>query len=341
MNKDDLASLAKKLVSNNKGLLAADESTGTIKKRLASVGLESTPEMNRKYRQMLVTTHGIEEYISGIILFDETVRQELDDGTSFPDYIDSRNIVPGIKVDEGREPFSEDSKEEVTKGVEGLAKRLPEYKKMNLKFTKWRAPILIDDGVLPTKEAILENAKRMAEYAYISQENDFVPIVEPEVLMDGEHTTTRCEEVTKITLQSLYEELDKKDVFLKGTLLKTNMVLPGKGSGVNASPLEVANATLRALLSSVPKEVPGIVFLSGGQEAKEATANLNEINKLKKDAPWELSFSFARALQKPALEVWKGKDENVKMAQETFYHRAKMNHLARKGEYRPEMEGGK
>lgn len=328
MDKDLLASVASRLLAPAKGLLAADESTGTITKRFEAVGLTSTPELNRKYRQMLIGTPGIEEFLSGVIMFDETVRQKSDEGDAFPEYLAKRGIVPGIKVDEGREPFGE--KEEVAKGVEGLPRRLPEYKGMGLSFTKWRAPIAIKEAY-PSEEMIVENARRMAEYAFLSQKEGFVPIVEPEVLIDGNHTTTRCAEITVQVLKALFAELANKGVEISGTILKSNMVLPGRESGVKALPLEVANATLRALKASVPPELPGIVFLSGGQSPDEATANLNEINKLKGDAPWELSFSFARALQEEPLEVWKGKDENVKAAQEAFAKRARLVSLARQG----------
>jgi fructose-bisphosphate aldolase class I len=323
-----LEGLAQNLVAPPKGLLAADESTGTITKRFAAVGLTSTPELNRKYRQLFFTAPEVEQYLSGVIMFDETVRQKTDAGVAFPEYLSKRGITPGIKVDEGREPLGE--KEEVTKGLAGLPGRLPGYKKLGLFFTKWRAPIIIN-GAYPSVGAVGENAKRMAEFAAISQENGFVPIVEPEVLIAGNHTTARCEEVTLQVLQTLFAELAQKEVELKGVILKTNMVLPGRESGVRAQPLEVANATLRALRGSVPAAVPGVVFLSGGQSPDEATQNLNAINKLKGDAPWELSFSFARALQEEALGAWQGRDENVGVAQAKFVHRARLVSLARQG----------
>lgn len=337
MNKEELKKIAESLVVSQKGLLAADESTHTIEKRLTGVGVESSPETHRKYRQMLFTTPNIENYLSGIILYDETVRQKTDEGVPFPEYIKSRGIIPGIKVDEGKVPFKKDSKEMVTEGIKGLAERLGDYRKMGLKFTKWRGVILISD-LYPTEDAIRENGRRFAEYAYICQENGFVPIVEPEVLMDGEHTSARDEEITTKTLRIVFGELDKKGVYLEGMLLKTNMVMPGKASSVVASPNEVAGSTLRALKNSVPEKVPGVVFLSGGQSSKEATANLNEINKKKDDSPWELSFSFARALQMPALEVWRGKDDNVTAAQKVFEKRAKLASLARQGKYLESME---
>src|SRR4030042_919958 len=261
MDKGLLESVASQLVAPTKGLLAADESTGTITKRFETVGLTSTPELNRKYRQMLFTTAGIEEFSSGIILFDETAWQKTDDGVSFPEYLIKRGIAPGIKVDEGREALN--VTEELAKGLEGLADRLKKYAAAGFKFTKWRAPFVIND-IYPSKEAVSQNVQRMTEYAKVSQEEGLVPIVEPEVLLEGNHTTTRCGEVTVDILTALFTALKEKQVNLKGLLLKTNMVLPGKDSGVKAAPLEVAQATLRTVLKSVPQEVPGIVFLSGG-----------------------------------------------------------------------------
>ncbi len=324
-----------KLLALGKGLLAADESTKTITKRFAKVGLTSTPELNRKYRQMLFTTKGIHEFLSGIIMFDETVRQKKDDGTPFIDFLTGRGIVPGIKVDEGLEPFN-GTEEQITKGLDGLAERLKEYSTFGLKFTKWRAAILIS-GVFPTQAFLEDDITRMAKFAKISQDNGFVPIVEPEVLLDGDHTISRCEEVTTKVLKILFEKLASEGVSLDKVILKTNMVLPGKDSGIKAEPLEVANATLRTLKSSVPFEIPGILFLSGGQTPDEATANLNEIVKIALSLPagrqaWQLSFSFARALQEEALKAWAGKDENVAGAQNVFYKRAEAVSKARRGE---------
>jgi fructose-bisphosphate aldolase class I len=318
-----------KLLSPGKGILAADESTHTIEKRFAPLGIESTPEMHRKYREMLLTTAGAENFLSGVIFFDETVRQKIGE-KSFPEFISERGIVPGIKVDEGLVPFN-GTEEKVTKGVETLDTRLKEYKPMGLKFTKWRAAILISD-IFPTDVFLEEDMERMALFAFISQQNDFVPIVEPEVLLDGNHTTTRCSEIEVKVLLTLFEKLREKGVDLTSLLLKTSMVLPGKDSGVKAAPLEVAGATLSALKKSVPPDVPGIVFLSGGQSPDGATANLNEIVKSKSDAPWEISFSFARALQEEAISAWGGKDENVVAAQEVFIGRLAKVSKARKGE---------
>jgi fructose-bisphosphate aldolase class I len=335
---NDLSSVAKSLVFSGKGILAADESTGTITKRFESVGLTSTPELNRKYRQMLFSTPKLEEFISGVILFDETVRQKNDEGTAFPEYLSQRGIIPGIKVDQGKEPFHND-KEMVTKGLKDLSERLSEYKKTGLKFTKWRAVIYINE-IYPSKEAILENAKSLAKYAKISQENGFVPIIEPEILMEGEHTITKCEIITKQTLEAVFEELKKEEVFLEGLLLKTNMVLPGKESLVKSEPKEVAQFTLRVLEAAVPEKVPGIVFLSGGQSSEEAIANLNEMNNEDGKYPWELSFSFGRALQGSTLNAWKGKDNSVTIAQEVFYEVAKSTSLARQGKYKGKEQNG-
>ncbi|MGA2910540.1 MAG: class I fructose-bisphosphate aldolase [Candidatus Microgenomates bacterium] len=319
-----------KLLASGKGLLAADESTHTIEKRFAALGLTSTPELNRKYRGMLFTTNGVEEFLGGIIMFDETVRQKNDDGILFPEYLINKGIVPGIKVDGGLEPFN-GTEEQITKKQVGLADRLKEYSGMGLAFTKWRGVFLISD-IFPTDAFLEENLDRMTEFAKISQKGGFVPIVEPEVLLDGNHTTTRCEEIETKVLKLLFEKLKAAGVDLTNVILKTSMVLPGKESGVKAEPLEVANATLRTLKNSVPEAVPGIVFLSGGQTPDEATNNLNEIVKLKADSPWQLSFSFARALQEEAMSAWAGKDENVSKAQEILYARAKKVSLARKGE---------
>lgn len=335
---EELAQTARKLVHDKKGILAADESTGTIKKRLSSIGLESTPELNKRYREILFTTPDMEKFISGVIMFDETVRQQTTDGTPFPEYIEGRGMIPGIKVDEGKDPAPDSPDEKITKGLENLSQRLKKYGGMGLKFTKWRAVSLIGER-LPTKKVTDENAKRLANFAKISQEEGFVPIVEPEVLRDGDHGVETCEEATRFVLSRVFAALEREKVALDAILLKTNMVTAGKESET-ADPKKVAEATLRVLRKTVFEKVPGIVFLSGGQGAKEATRNLNAINRVEEDHPWELSFSFGRALQGPALEAWKGKDGNVKMAQEAFYIRAKMNSLARQGKYEVEMEGG-
>lgn len=318
------------LLAPGRGILAADESTKTISKRFEALGLTSTPELNKKYREMLFATLGIENYISGVILFDETVRQRLDNGKTFLEYLFEKKIASGVKVDEGLEAFN-DSPEQVTKGLETLDARLKEYAQMGLKFSKWRGVFMISD-MYPSKPFYEEDLTRMAKFAKISQDNGIVPIVEPEVLLDGNHTTTRSSETLDTTLTILFEKLKLENVDLKNLILKTSMALPGPESGVHALPLETANATLRALKRAVPPEVPGIVFLSGGQTPDDATMNLNEIIKLKGDAPWQLTFSFSRALQQEAMAVWAGKGENVSAAQETFLKRLEMVSKARKGE---------
>lgn len=315
---------AQKLVASPKGILAADESTKTITKRFASVGLTSTPDLNKKYREVLFTTPGIEEYISGVILYDETIKQGLGE------ILKEKGIIPGIKVDEGLEPFGE-GEEEVTKGLEKLPERLKEYLGMGAKFTKWRGVFRISD-IYPTDSLLEENLGRMVKFAKISQTMGLVPIVEPEVLLDGNHTTAKCEEVETKVLKLLFAKLVAEGVALLSLILKTSMVLPGKDNGVKTAPLEVAKATVRTLLNSVPQEVAGVVFLSGGQPPDQATCNLNEIEKNLDGISFPISFSFARALQEEALKVWCGLDENIKAAQEIFINRARQVSLARKGE---------
>jgi len=313
-----------RLLATNKGILAADESTHTIEKRFASLGLTSTPELNKKYREMLFTTPGIEKYLGGVILFDESVRQELHKT------LQDRGIIPGIKVDEGLAPFN-GTEEQVTKGIETLDSRLKEYSSFGLKFTKWRAAIKISD-IFPSPSFLEENLNRMVEYAKISLANGMVPMVEPEILLDGNHTTTRCAEISVDVWKILFDKLKAANVDLTNVILKTNMVLPGKDSGVKAEPLEVAEATLRSLKKSVPPEVGGIVFLSGGQTPDEATNNLNEIVKRKANAPWTISFSYSRALQEEAMRTWLGKDENVVSAQKVFLDRLVLVSKARNGQ---------
>lgn len=314
----------KKLLAPGKGLLAADESTHTIEKRFAALGLTSTPELNKKYREMLFTTPGIENFLGGVILFDETVRQNLQN------ILTEKGIIPGIKVDGGLEPFNS-GEEEVTKGLEGLGDRLNEYSEFGLKFTKWRAVIKISD-TYPTDAFLEEDLSRMVKYSKICQENGFVPIPEPEVMLDGNHTTTRCAEISVNVWQILFDKLAAAGVDLKNLVLKTNMVLPGKDSGVKAEPLEVAESTLRSLKKAVPASVGGIVFLSGGQSPDEATNNLNEIIKRKADVPWPISFSYSRALQEEAMKIWAGKDENVTEAQKIFLDRLERVSKARNGQ---------
>jgi fructose-bisphosphate aldolase, class I len=336
MDVRELARTAQALVAPNKGILAADESTGTIKKRFDSIGIESTEESRRAYRDMLFTTEGIDDYISGVILYDETIRQSASDGTPFPELLASREIIPGIKVDIGARPLANAPEETVTEGLDGLRERLNEYRKLGARFTKWRAVITIGDGI-PSEYCIWTNAHALARFAGLSQEAGLVPIVEPEVLMDGDHTIERSFEVTSRTLHAVFTELRDQRVHPEGILLKPNMVLSGYDSPQQASHEEVAAETIRCFKRHVPAAVPGIVFLSGGQSDEDATANLNAVNALG-DHPWQLSFSYGRALQAPALKAWGGKHENVEAAQRAYYHRAKMNSAARTGMYAPEME---
>jgi fructose-bisphosphate aldolase class I len=336
MSKQDLQSVAKALVAEGKGILAADESSGTIKKRFDSISVESTEENRRAYREMLFTTKGAADYISGVILFDETIRQGTKDGVSFPEVLSKQGTIPGIKVDTGAKPMAGFPNERVTEGLDGLRDRLAEYVKLGAKFAKWRAVITIGDGI-PTVACMNSNAHALARYAALCQEAGLVPIVEPEVLMDGDHDIDRCEQVTAETLSRVYDALFEMEVVLEGTLLKPNMVISGKGCEKQASPEEIAEATVRTFLRTVPAAVPGIVFLSGGQTAEQATENLNAMNAMG-TFPWELSFSYGRALQAPALKAWSGKTDNVTAAQKVYHHRAKMNGLARYGKYETKME---
>jgi fructose-bisphosphate aldolase, class I len=334
----DLASMtktARSIVAAGKGILAADESTPTMEKRLRSVGLESTDERRRDYREILFTSDGIGEHISGVILFDETLRQQAADGTPFPEVLCSQGVIPGIKVDKGAKPLACFPGELVTEGLDGLRARLEEYASLGARFAKWRAVISIGDG-LPTLTCVDANAHALARYAALSQEAGLVPIVEPEVLMDGGHTLERCAEVTAETLRSVYEHLARHRVVLEASLLKPNMVLPGADHAA-ASHDEIADATIAVLRETVPAAVPGIVFLSGGQSDEDATARLDAMNR-RDSQPWELSFSFGRALQAPVLRAWAGNDANRDVAQAAFLHRAALNGAARKGSYEPEME---
>lgn len=310
-----LKQTAKEMVAPGKGILAADESSKTIQKRFEKIGITSTPETNLAYRQMLFSTPGIEQYISGVILYDETIRQSIN-GMPVPEYLESRGILPGIKVDQG-------VVEMITTGIDGLRERLTEYKNLGAKFAKWRAVIAVDQ-----EDALIEeNAESLAKYASLCQEQDIVPIVEPEVLMDGSHDLERCKEVTTKTLKIVFEKLKARQVVLEGIILKPNMVISGKDFAVKASSQEIAKATIETFLEVVPKEVPGIVFLSGGQTPDEATENLAVICKL--GGSWQLSFSYGRALQNEALEIWAGKEENIPAAQQAFLERAKKVSAAR------------
>jgi fructose-bisphosphate aldolase, class I len=336
MGLQDLEATARALVAPGKGILAADESTGTIKKRFDSIGVESTEENRRAYREMLLSTPGMEEFISGVILFDETIRQADSDGRAFAATLDDHGVVPGIKVDAGAKPLTGFPGEQVTEGLDGLRERLAEYHELGARFTKWRAVITIGSGI-PTQTCIDANAEALARFAALSQEAGLVPIVEPETLMDGDHAIDRHYEATKRTLVALFDRLFAHRVELTGTLLKTNMVLSGKSASQQAGVGEVARWTLQCLRETVPPAIPGIVFLSGGQTDQAATAHLSEMNRLG-GTPWELSFSYGRALQAPALKAWSGRAENLGEGQKAFYHRAKLNGAARSGSYTPEME---
>jgi fructose-bisphosphate aldolase class I len=336
MDTHDLEATARALVAEGKGILAADESDGTIKKRFDSIGLESTEENRRAYRDLLFTTEGAEEYISGVILFDETIRQNALDGTPFPKLLASKGIIPGIKVDKGAKPLANAPGETVTEGLDGLRERLNEYRELGARFAKWRAVITIGKDI-PSEYCIWANAHALARYAALSQEAGLVPIVEPEVLMDGDHTIETSYRVTAHTLHAVFTELNDQRVTLEGILLKPNMVLSGYDCPEQTSDDEVAQQTLRAFRHQVPAALPGIVFLSGGQSDEDATARLNAMNA-RGPHPWELSFSYGRALQAPALKAWGGDPEKAEAGSRAFYHRAKMNGAARSGLYAPEME---
>jgi fructose-bisphosphate aldolase class I len=332
----DLEQTAGALVAPGKGILAADESSGTIKKRFDSINVESTEESRRAYRDLLFTTEGAEEFISGVILYDETLRQSSADGAPFADLLAARGIIPGIKVDKGAKALAHAAGETITEGLDGLRERLAEYAGLGARFTKWRAVITIDEDI-PSEYCIWANAHALARFAALSQEAGLVPIVEPEVLMDGGHTIERSFDVTSRTLHAVFTELRDQRVHFEQMLLKPNMVLSGYDCAEHASAPEVAEQTLRCFRRHVPAAVPGIVFLSGGQSDEDATAHLNAMNATGLH-PWELSFSYGRALQAPALKAWGGSAENVEAAQQAFYHRAKMNGLARSGSYSPDLE---
>ena len=332
----ELHETAKALVAEGKGILAADESTSTIKKRFDSIGLESTEETRRAYRDLLFTTPGVEEYISGVILYDETIRQNALDGTPFPKLLASKGVIPGIKVDLGAKPLALAEGETITDGLDGLRDRLKEYYDLGARFAKWRATYSISDS-LPSEYCIWTNAHALARYAALCQEAGIVPIVEPEVLMDGTHTIERAYHVTTHVLNALYTEMFDQRLDLPGTLLKPNMVLSGYEASNRAGIDEVAEWSLRCYYKHVPAAVPGIVFLSGGQSDEDATAHLNAMNA-RGSHPWHLSFSYGRALQAAAIKAWGGKPENVQAAQRAYYHRAKMNSAAQTGTYAPDLE---
>ncbi|MEO6687454.1 MAG: class I fructose-bisphosphate aldolase [Dyadobacter sp.] len=326
------------LVADNKGLLAMDESVGTCNKRFAVLGIPQTEEMRRKYRELIVTTRGLNESISGSILFDETIRQKKTDGTPFMNVLINAGIIPGIKVDIGAKQLAGFSGEKITEGLDGLRNRLAEYSQMGARFAKWRGVITIGNEI-PSRGCIEANAHALARYAALCQESGLVPIVEPEVLMDGGHSLERCLAVTREVLHTVFDQLYKQNVLLEGMLLKPNMIVPGLDSTMQDSDDAVAENTIKCLLQAVPAAVPGIVFLSGGQSAGLASSRLNVMNKkYKSDLPWALSFSFGRALQQPALDIWHGNDENITAAQKALYLRAKCNRAARMGNYNDAME---
>jgi len=336
MSKQELEKIAQSMVAQGKGILAADESMGTIKRRFDSIKIDSNENNRRAYREMLFGTKGIEEAISGVILFDETLRTAASDGTPFSQLLSKKGIMPGIKVDKGPVDIPGFPGETVTEGLDGLRARVKEYKELGAKFAKWRAVITIGDGI-PTNTCLVENAHALARYAALCQEGGIVPIVEPEVLLDGNHTIERCEEVTEETLRITFATLMEQRVHLEGIILKPSMVVSGKDNPRQAGVDEVAERTIRCLKRTVPGAVPGIAFLSGGQSAVSATEHLNAMNKMGPH-PWQVSFSYARALQDPALKAWKGEAANVATAQKIFYHRAKMNSAARSGGYSKKME---
>ena len=338
MKSKDLISIAKSMVANNRGILAMDESFPTCNKRFAKLGIPQTVEARRAYREMIVTTPGLGEFISGAILFDETIRQKTKDGTPMIKVLTDAGIIPGIKVDTGAKDMAGHPGEKIAEGLDGLRDRLIEYYQMGARFAKWRAVIVIGNNI-PSQACIEANALTLARYAALCQETGLVPIVEPEVLMDESHTIERCFEVTEEVLHTVFNQLFIQGVLLEGMILKPNMVLPGLTCPKQESDEDIADATVKCFLRVVPAAVPGITFLSGGQTAELASARLNAMNvRFKSKLPWELSFSYGRALQQPALEIWLGKDSNVLKAQQALYHRAKCNFAARLGDYSSTME---
>ena len=338
MSHEHLIETVRRMMAPGKGILAADESTGTIEKRLRAVGVESSEDTRRDYRELLFTAPGIEECISGVILYDETLRQSSSGGEKFPQLLEKRGILPGIKVDKGAKDFAAHPGEKVTEGLDGLRERFAEYYELGARFAKWRAVITIDvEKGLPGRACIEANAHALARYAALAQEASIVPIVEPEVLIDGNHTLAQCELATQRTLKEVFSELTEQGVLLEGVVLKPSMVIAGKGSSEKSSVEEVAEATLRTLKRYVPAATGGIAFLSGGQTPEQATAHLNAMNQ-SGHLPWPLTFSYARALQNPALEAWRGKPNQAQAAAKAFAFRARLNHLARQGKYEVRME---
>ena len=338
MNTQALIETVRMLVADDKGLLAMDESNPTCNKRFASLGIPQTVEARRAYRELIVTTPDLGLCISGAILYDETIRQQKQDGTPFVKAIIGAGIIPGIKVDAGAKDMAGHPKEKITEGLDGLRNRLKEYSQMGARFAKWRAVIAIGDGI-PSTGCIEANAQTLARYAALCQEAGLVPIVEPEVLMDGEHTLQRCREVTEEVLRTVFNQLYTQRVMLEGMILKPNMVLPGLNCPRQETVDEVADTTVRCLMQVVPAAVGGIAFLSGGQSGQLATERLNAMNfRFKSRLPWALAFSFARAVQQPAMDIWQGKEANVLAAQKALYHRVKCNQAARRGEYNAAIE---
>ena len=331
-----LEDTARALVAEGKGILAADESDGTIKKRFDSIGAESTEDNRRAYRELLFATEGAEDYISGVILFDETIRQSAEDGTPFPKLLESKGIIPGIKVDKGAKPLALSKDETITEGLDGLRDRLNEYRELGARFAKWRATYSIASDK-PSEYCVWTNAHALARYAALCQEAGLVPIVEPEVLQDGTHTLEESRKATGRVLQAVYTELHDQRLDYRGTLLKPNMVLSGYDATDRAGVQEVAEATLECFYKHVPAAVPGIVFLSGGQSDEDATAHLDAMNRIG-GFPWKMTFSYGRALQAAPQKAWSGKSENVAAAQRAFSHRAKMNGLATLGQWKNDLE---
>ncbi|HMF49364.1 MAG TPA: class I fructose-bisphosphate aldolase [Candidatus Saccharimonadales bacterium] len=336
MSKQELETIAQAMVAKGKGILAADESMGTIKRRFDSIKIDSSENNRRDYREMLFGTKGLEEAISGVILFDETLRTAASDGTPFPQLLSKKGIMPGIKVDKGPVDIPGFPGEVVTEGLDGLRGRVKEYKELGAKFAKWRAVITIGDSI-PSYTCLEANAHALARYAALCQEGGIVPIVEPEVLLDGNHSIERCQEVTEQALKITFTALYLQRIHLEGMILKPSMVVSGKDNPRQAGVDEVAERTIQCLKRAVPAAVPGIAFLSGGQSAVSATEHLNAMNKLGPH-PWQVTFSYARALQDPAIKAWKGEAANVAAAQKIFYHRAKMNSAARSGSYTKQLE---
>ena len=339
MNEMNLVSVAKAMVAEGKGILAIDESTGTCKKRFDSVGMECTEESRRAYREMLLTTPGLSDHISGVILFDETIRQATADGTAFVEYLENAGILPGIKVDAGAHTLAGFPSEKITEGLDGLRARLAEYSKIGARFAKWRAVITIGNNI-PSAACLNANAHALARYAALCQEADLVPIVEPEVLMDGDHSLDDCFDITEATLHALFNQLYEQNIMLEGTILKASMVISGSEAEHRADIEQVATATVQCLLNTVPAALGGIVFLSGGQSDLEATAHLDAMNRIG-GLPWPLSFSYGRALQAPALKTWgENPAGNTAAAQRKLAHRAKMNGMAVMGRYEKALEAG-